>query len=76
MKTIVKASVVIAFVILAVLSVHGCALVQPYEREWLADPLMQFDYDDLDAAYLAKMLETREGSAGGQGGASGGCGCK
>ncbi len=54
----------------------SCAVVQPFERETLADPIMQFDYDDLDAAYLAKMCETREASAGGQGGASGGCGCK
>lgn len=62
--------------LLSLLGVHACAVVQPYEREILADPIMQFDYDELDAAYLAKMLETREGSAGGEGGASGGCGCK
>ena len=54
----------------------SCAVVQPYEREVLADPIMQFDSDGLCAAYYAKMLETREGSAGGEGGASGGCGCK
>ncbi|MCZ7584053.1 MAG: DUF4266 domain-containing protein [Deltaproteobacteria bacterium] len=54
----------------------SCVVVQPYEREILADPIMQFDYFDLDRQHDLKLCETREGSAGGYGGATGGCGCK
>jgi Domain of unknown function (DUF4266) len=54
----------------------GCAMVQPYQRGNLADPIMQFDYDELGAGYDAKFFDTREGATGGGGGAKGGCGCK
>jgi hypothetical protein len=54
----------------------GCAEVRPYEREFLADPIMSFDNDASDVARSAAWLETREGSTGGTGGAGGGCACK
>ena len=56
----------------------GCASlerVQPWERETLADPIMQLEPDPLEAAFDEHILSTREGSAGGYGAAGGGCGC-
>ena len=54
----------------------GCATVQPWQRGRLADPSMLFDADASQVAYMAHWQESREGSAGGNGVQSGGCGCK
>lgn len=54
----------------------GCATVQPWQRGRLADPSMIFDADGSAVAYMAHWQEAREGSAGGNGVQSGGCGCK
>jgi hypothetical protein len=56
--------------LLAIAALAGCAHVKPWERDRLADPIMQFE----DEAPL--VFETREGSAGGQGAKGGGCACK
>ena len=54
--------------------VTGCSTVRPYEKEHLADPIMQ---QSLEANMReAKWLEAREGSTGGAGGAGGGCACR
>jgi Domain of unknown function (DUF4266) len=52
----------------------GCATVKPWERESLAQPGMSFDATTGVAAEQ-HMLESREASLGGLGGAGGGCGC-
>ena len=53
----------------------SCAAVKPWEREKLADPIMepksQFAKQKLDE----KFFSSREGSMGGSGGIGGGCGC-
>jgi hypothetical protein len=53
----------------------GCVVVKPWEREKLADPIMepksQFAKQKLDA----KFFSSREGSMGGTDGIGGGCGC-
>ena len=49
--------------------------VKPYERDRLADPIMAWDRDEISAAYLDHIRETREGARGATGGAGGGCGC-
>lgn len=54
----------------------GCATVQPWQRGRLADPAMTFDADGSQVTYMAHWQEAREGSAGGNGVQSGGCGCK
>ncbi len=54
----------------------GCASVRAYEKEHLADSIMQSTRDAGEAARELKWLETREGSNGGTGGAGGGCACK
>jgi len=55
--------------------ISACAAVKPWEREKLADPIMepqsQFAKQKLDD----KFFSSREGSMGGTGGIGGGCGC-
>jgi Domain of unknown function (DUF4266) len=55
----------------------GCATVPQNQRKHLADPMMNFEVDSLDAAKRQKFYDTREGAAGGDGlPAGGGCGCQ
>ncbi|MCC6159489.1 MAG: DUF4266 domain-containing protein [Deltaproteobacteria bacterium] len=54
----------------------GCAVVAPYERAALADPILTLDESDLAGLYEMKMLETREAGLAAIGGAAAGCGCK
>lgn len=53
----------------------SCAIVKPYQREKLSDPIMnpqnEFAKQDLDQ----KFFNSREGSTGGARGIGGGCGC-
>ena len=53
----------------------GCAVVKPYEREKLADPIMDPESPVRKQKLERKFQSTREGSAGGGTGAGGGCGC-
>ncbi len=61
--------------LIATVMFSGCAAVKPYEREKLADPIMdpggQFTKQTLEQ----KFFSTREGSIGGPTGIGGGCGC-
>ena len=65
-----KLVVLVAFVATSV----GCATVKPWQRESLAQPGMSLDATP-SAAAEQHMLESREASVGGFGGAGGGCGC-
>ena len=56
-------------------TLSGCASVRPYEREYLADRIMNYDTDSLQQRHNRKWLEAREGSTGGAEGAGGGCAC-
>jgi hypothetical protein len=49
--------------------------VQPYEREWLADPLMSLSRDPLSDKYNEHIHDVREGARGASVGEGGGCGC-
>ena len=49
--------------------------VKPYERERLADPIMQFSRTPLGDKHFAHIREVREGSRGATGVEGGGCGC-
>jgi len=57
----------------------GCSLfskrVKAYERQYLSQTGMEFISHPMDAAAEQHMLNAREGSSGGFGGAGGGCGC-
>lgn len=61
--------------LLFTIALVSCVAVKPWQREKLADPLMeprsQFAKQQLDE----KFFSTREGSLGGSGGIGGGCGC-
>ncbi len=68
--------------IVAALCLGGCApmrswepWVKPYEREWLADPLMSLSRDPLSDKYMQHVYDVREGAQGAAVGEGGGCGC-
>lgn len=61
--------------LVAMLFVSGCAAVKPWEREYLADPIMRPDYNKEEKAVREHFLGTREGSTGSFGVSGGGCGC-
>ncbi len=58
---------------------QGCApiepWVQPYERERLADPIMQLSRDMLAERHRDHVFTVREGARGATGVQGGGCGC-
>ncbi len=53
----------------------GCAAVKPFEREKLADPIMDPSSHFSKQTLEQKFFSTREGSVGGGTGVGGGCGC-
>ena len=59
----------------------GCAdlgiepWVKPYERNQLADPIMSWDRNPLNNAFVSHVRQSREGARGAEGGGGGGCGC-
>ena len=59
----------------ALLASAGCANVRPYQREFLADRIMDPAAVRWEMAAERKMLSTREGASGGALGAGGGCAC-
>jgi Domain of unknown function (DUF4266) len=67
----------IVLVMLFALAAAGCGryAVRPDEKEYLADRIMQPDYDATEGALDQHVLSNREGSAGGSGASGGGCGC-
>lgn len=60
---------------LLLLLLSSCATVQPWQRRDLADPMMIFDENPIDSGINEHHLDYREGSVGGTGAQSGGCGC-
>jgi hypothetical protein len=56
--------------------VIGCATVQPWEREYLADETMRFDPDTLETEWHLHIQEVLGGDRGGFSGVGGGCGCR
>lgn len=57
----------------------GCAApqpwVKPYERERLADPVMQFSRGTLPDRHREHVFVVREAARGATGSQGGGCGC-
>lgn len=62
-------------ILIIFLTLSGCAVVQPWERERLSDPNMMFDDDPIQKGVKEHYINIREGSEGGTGSQSGGCGC-
>jgi uncharacterized protein DUF4266 len=68
----------VAIVLVIVTLLSGCATepwVKPYEREWLADPLMSFSRDPLSDKYMQHVYDVREAARGAGVAQGGGCGC-
>jgi hypothetical protein len=65
------------FLVLAPLAtcLSGCATVKAFEREKLADPIMERQNQFAKQTLEQKFFSTREGSLGGANGIGGGCGC-
>jgi len=61
--------------IIVIASISGCARVRPWEREYLADPIMRPDFGKEEKAVREHTFATREGSTGSFGVSGGGCGC-
>ena len=64
--------------VVAMALLGGCAVepwVKPYEREWLADPIMSFSRDPISDNYLQHVYDVREAARGAGAGQGGGCGC-
>jgi len=53
----------------------GCATVQRWEREYLADPMMIFNEDPIANSVHQLIYDAREGSTGGYDAGGGGCAC-
>jgi len=62
-----------------VVALQACAPVEPwvkpYERERLADPIMQLSRDTLAERHRDHVYTVREGARGATGVQGGGCGC-
>lgn len=72
-----KPGKIFLFMLIAAASmlINACAVVQPWERERLSDPYMMFDENPMDKGAELHYLFIREGTEGGDGSQSGGCGC-
>jgi len=75
MRDLILISIAGVIMLLFGLMFNGCATVKPYQREHLADRIMDFEAASEERAMERHFLETREGSIGGHGGAGGGCAC-
>ena len=53
----------------------GCAPIMQWQRQYLGDPIMQFERDPKQGELNNHIFPRREGSGGGDGSAGGGCGC-
>lgn len=53
----------------------GCATVKPWQRETLADPIMQPGRNPIGTAQLEHIYFSREAASGGNTVGGGGCGC-
>ena len=64
--------------VLTLVLLPGCAVqpwVKPYERERLADPVMQWSRGALADKHREHIYNVREGARGATGVQGGGCGC-
>lgn len=55
--------------------ITGCGTVKPWQREQLADPIMQPDRYPMAGALADHIFFSREAASGGRTVGGGGCGC-
>jgi hypothetical protein len=53
----------------------GCQHVKPWQRGYLAQPIMRADRDPIGSALDEHIYFSREAASGGRGVGGGGCGC-
>jgi hypothetical protein len=70
----IRASV-LAMMMPVLLLAGGCATVKPWQRETLADPIMQPGRNPIAAGQLDHVYFSREAASGGTTVGGGGCGC-
>lgn len=78
MQTLLNRLLASGALCLAVALLPGCAIepwVKPYEREKLADPIMQPSQASLADRHREHVHLVREGARGATGVQGGGCGC-
>lgn len=66
------------FVACGSLWLAGCAglpTVEPWEKGYLAQPAMTFEFDRLDSAFVEHTYFSKEAASGGASVGGGGCGC-
>jgi len=54
---------------------HSAVRVKPWERQYLADSIMDPNRDPLATAMIEHVYFSREAASGGQGVGGAGCGC-
>ncbi|MFQ5589445.1 MAG: DUF4266 domain-containing protein [Nitrospiria bacterium] len=54
----------------------GCVAVQPWEREYLADPIMTREGEAEETVFDTHLFRARSGGVLGSGGEGAGCGCE
>lgn len=78
-RTILLRLLALPTLLLMLLASSGCSpitpWVKPYERNNLADPIMSFSPDPVEAGYMHHVYQAREAARGAEGGGGGGCGC-
>ena len=74
MKAIRYSRLSVALILFVSLA-SGCATVKPWQREALADPIMQPGRYPMAAAQLDHVYFSREAASGGTSVGGGGCGC-
>jgi hypothetical protein len=75
MRRSIRCATAAAALVAVVALTGGCGSVKAWQKEHLADPIMSFEEDTLEASRELHWIEAREGSTGGTGAAGGGCAC-
>jgi hypothetical protein len=68
-------SIRVLLAILVLISLGGCTVVKPWERDLLARRDMAFESDKLEASREAHINFSKEAAMPGGSGGGGGCGC-
>ena len=77
-RTLKRGAAVAALTIVLGAALTGCSIqpwVKPYERERLADPIMQLSRNGLADKHRDHVYDVREGARGATGVQGSGCGC-
>ncbi|MFC1476810.1 DUF4266 domain-containing protein [Fibrobacterota bacterium] len=75
MKKVIKVIKQLFIAALFALFFSGCFAIDQWQRQYLGDSIMNFDYDAEESILNEHIYPRREGSSGGYSGAGGGCGC-